>query len=190
MSRLLTDSWEQEQHAGLKRWERGAQRAAWAKRSAERAALPLPCPWRGAPSDPLVYHAAHVLAMFAADLMVVRFLNVPGAAAEDPSAAPGLDRAGVRVVRGGVPWERWGTLILSAWRDGAPVSDPFRPLRRVPPQWLEQALAASPADQAAFIDRLRAAGFLSQLKTITPEAVASWLRWDEMRARLIDARED
>lgn len=137
--------------------------------------------------------------MFSGDLMVVRYLNVPGLsglsglpdpAAGDPAAAPGLDLAGVRVVRGGVPWERWTPLILTAWRNGAPVPDPFRPLRRVPPQWLDQALAASPADQRAFLDKLRAAGLLPPLKPVTPEAVASWLRWDEMRARLVDARRE
>lgn len=208
MSRLLTDSGDQERHFSLKRWERGAQRAAWAKRAAERATPPLPCPWRALPGEAITYLPAHLLALFRGDLAVVRFVHVPGRPAAEhgtePGEAPmrrreagetgetadaGVESAGIRVIRGGIPWERWSPLILAAWQNGAPVPDPFRLRRRLPPQWLEQALRAPPREQAAFLVALRAGGLLPPLKVVTPEAVATWLRWDEMRARLIDVRD-
>jgi hypothetical protein len=186
MSRLLTDSADQERHYSLKRWERGAQRAAWARRAAERSTPPLPCPWRAVPEDPLVELPAHVLALFRGDLVVVRFLTLPGRPAAEQGPDTGVESAGIRVIRGGIPWERWSPLILTAWKNNAPVPEPFRLRRRLPPQWLDQALAAPVADQAAFLAALRTGGFLPALKVVTPEAVAAWLRWDEMRARLID----
>jgi hypothetical protein len=179
MPRLLTDSWEQEQHYSLKRWERGAQRAAWSQRATESAAPPLPCPWRRYGDEPLALRPARVLALFASDLSVVRFLHTLETGAE----------AGVRVLRGGIPWDRWCPVILAAWRNAAPVPEPFRLRRRLPPQWLDEAVTWSPGDQTAFVAKLRASGLLSPLRPVSPEAVAPWLRWDEMRARLIDARE-
>jgi len=194
MSRLLTDSWEQERHSSLKRWERGAQRVAWTKRSAEHTALPLPCPWRELPDDPLSFFPAHVLALFSGDLAVVRFVQGPALFSPDTAdsnlvrEAPGLDSSGVRVVRGGFPWERWCPVILKAYLNGAPVPEPFRLRHRLPPQWLEHAQGWSTDDQVAFMNKLRENGFLSPLRVVTPEAVAPWLRWDEMRARLIDTK--
>ncbi len=190
MSRLLTDSGDQERHFSLKRWERGAQRAAWAKRAAERATLPLPCPWRATPEDPVTYLPAYVLALFRDDLAVVRFATLPGRlSTEQDDEASGVESAGIRVIRGGLPWERWSPMILTAWKNAAPVPEPFRLRRRLPPQWLDQALAATSREQAAFLAALRTGGLLPALKIVTPEAVATWLRWDEMRARLIDARD-
>jgi hypothetical protein len=179
MSRLLTDSWEQEQHASLKRFERGAQRAAWSRRASESHAPPLPCPWRESGSDPLTTRPAHVLALFDGDLAVVRF----------PHALEGGAEAGIRVLRGGLPWTDWSPVILAAWRNAAPVPEPFRLRRRLPPQWLDQAVEWTVADQHVFMTKLREGGLLMPLRPVTPEAVAPWLRWDEMRARLIDARE-
>jgi len=186
MSRLFTDSADRERHFSLKRWERGAQRAAWTKRAAERATPPLSCPWRAASEDAVTYRPAHLLALFRGELAVVRFVTVPGRPSAERGDASGVESAGIRVIRGGIPWDSWSPLILTAWRNDAPVPDPFRLRRRLPPSWLDQALAATPADQAAFLAALRTGGFLSPLKVVTPEAVAPWLRWDEMRARLID----
>lgn len=182
MPRLLTDSWDQDRHQSLKRWERGAQRAAWSRRESEAAAPPLPCRWRAAPDGPVVVRPARVLALFAGDLAVVRF-SASGAQEDESSA-------GVRVLRAGVPWERWTPAILNAWRAGGPVPAPFRPRRRVPTPWVERALEWAPADQKAFLDRLREGGLLPPLVPVGPEAVAPWLRWDEMRARFLDFRAD
>lgn len=148
--------------------------------------------------DPLTLRPARVLALFRDELSVVRFLHRTGDASSGSGgkgstgsevAADGYE-AGIRVIRGGIPWEQWAAVILAAWRNAAPVPDPFRLRQRLPPQWLERASAAAPADQAAFLAKLRDGGFLPPLRPVTPEAVASWLRWDEMRARLIDAREN
>lgn len=174
MSRLLTDSWEQDKHLGLKRWERGAQRAAWSKRETESAAPPLPCPWKAAPDSPMLLRQAHVLALFAGQIAIVRF------------AGNLQDAGGIRVLRGGLPWDQWCPVLLNAYKSGGPVPDPFRPRLRIPPQWLEQALGWSPVDQRAFLDKLRESGALPSLRPVSAEAVAPWLRWDEMRARLMD----
>jgi hypothetical protein len=135
----------------------------------------------------LTLRPARVLALFSGELSVVRFLHRTDDTAGE-NATEGYE-AGIRVIRGGIPWEQWAVVILAAWRNAAPVPDPFRLRQRLPPQWLDQACAASPTDQAAFLAKLRDSGFLSPLRPVTPESVASWLRWDEMRGRLIDARE-
>jgi hypothetical protein len=176
-NRLVPDSWDQDKHQGLKRWERFAQRSAWKARGKETAAPPLPCRWQdstpgSAPS--VIMGPAHVLALFEGDLALVRFTGHLEAT------------AGVRVLRGGIPWELWTPALLRAWLAGAPVPDPFRPRRRLPPQWLEQALGGSAADQKTFFDRLRAAGVLMPLAKISAEGVSPWLRWDEVRARFVD----
>jgi hypothetical protein len=178
-ARLLPDSWDQDKHQSLKRWERATQRSAWKARAQERGAPPLPCPWRdpGRPyevADPVSHGPAHVLALFEGGLALVRF------------AGHLESTAGVRVLRGALPWDQWTPIILRAWMAGAPVPDPFRPRRRLPPQWLEQALAGSEADQKAFFDRLREAGILKPLAKISAEGVAPWLAWDEVRARFVD----
>jgi hypothetical protein len=139
----------------------------------------LPCPWREFSDQPLVFRPAHILALFAGELTIVRFPHVLSSGAE----------AGIRVVRGGLPWEQWCPVVLTAWRHAAPVPEPFRLRRRLPPQWLDQAVLWSPADQQAFMTKLRDSGLMAPLSAVTPEAVAPWLRWDEMRARLIDAKE-
>jgi len=180
MPRLLTDSWEQDRHGSLKRWERGQQRAAWSRRAQDAGAAPWPCPWRAAPGDDPVPRPAHILALFAGDLAVVRFAGAD--AATSGNAPPD----GLRVLRGALPWETWSALALNAWRHAAPVPEPFRPRRRIPPVWLEQALGWSAADQRLFIDKLRASGALPPLRPVTAEAVAPWLRWEEMRPRLMD----
>lgn len=177
--RLIPDSWDQDKHQNLKRWERATQRSAWKTRAQESAAPPLPCPWRdpGVPFDPaapLEYGPARVLALFEGGLALVRFTGHLEAV------------GGVRVLRGALPWEQWTPVILRAWRAGAPVPDPFRPLRRLPPQWLEQALGGSAADQKAFFDRLRAAGILKPWTKISAAGVAPWLAWDEARSRFLD----
>lgn len=179
---MLPDFHQQDRHASLKRWERGAQRAAWSQRASESLAPPLPCPWRERPADASTLRPARVLALFSGELGVVRFLH-----RVDDATGEGTE-AGIRVIRGGIPWEQWAAVILTAWRNAAPVPDPFRLRQRLPPQWLEQALAASPADQAAFLAKLREGGLLPPLRPVSPEAVASWLRWDEMRGRLIDLK--
>jgi hypothetical protein len=178
MSRLLTDSWDQDRHFSLKRWERGAQRAAWSQRSSESLSPPLPCPWRLTADDVVALRPAQVLAHFEGDLWVVRFSHTLESGAE----------AGVRVLRGGIPWDRWCPVILAAWANAAPVPEPFRLRRRLPPQWLEQAQTWSPGEQHAFLIKLRDAGLLAPLRPVSPDAVAPWLRWDEMRARLIDVK--
>jgi hypothetical protein len=172
-SRLLPDSWDQDKHQGLKRWERFAQRSALKERAREFSAPPLPCPWRASPQDPMMYGPAHVLALFEGDLTLVRFTGH-------------LEKEGVRVLRGALPWEQWTPLLLRAWKAGAAVPDPFRPRRRLPPQWLDQALGGSAADQKTFFDRLREAGVLRPLAKISAEGVSPWLRWDEVRSRFID----
>ena len=137
----------------------------------------MPCPWRdpAAPaSTPLVFGPAHVLALFEGDLTLVRFTGHLEAV------------AGVRVLRGGIPWEQWMPAILRAWQAGAAVPDPFRPCRRLPPQWLEQALGGSAGDQKTFFDRLRAGGILKPLAKISAEGVSPWLAWDEVRSRFLD----
>lgn len=206
MSRLLTDSWEQDRHGSLKRWERGAQRAAWSRRAQDAGAAPWPCPWRatseaadGAP----ILRPAHILALFTGELAVVRFVsgnvavgNVAFGGATSGGATGDLEGGtgsasrvpgdGLRVLRGALPWETWSALALNAWRHAAPVPEPFRPRRRIPPIWLDQALGWSPADQRLFLDKLRASGALPPLRPVTAEAVAPWLRWEEMRARLMD----
>jgi hypothetical protein len=169
---LLPDSWDRDQHLSLKRWERGAQRAAWRQRGVEQAAPPLPCPWReGSAASTVILRPAHVLALFAGDLTVARFAD---------------KMAGIRVLRGGIPWELWCPFLLNAYLRGAPVPEPFRPRLRLPSAWLEQAQGWNPAEQRALFDKLRAGGALPPLRAITEEAVAPWLRWDEVRTRLID----
>lgn len=180
MSRLLTDSGDQDRHLSLKRFERGAQRAAWSKRAAEQSAPPLPCPWRASPDSPVLFRQAHVLALFAGDLALVRF---PGLA--DPAGRVD-EGGGLRVLRGGIPWEQWCPVLLTAYRNATPVPEPFRPRLRLPPDWLEKAMRWSVADQRAFFEKLREGGALPPLRKITAEAVAPWLQWDELRARLMD----
>jgi hypothetical protein len=177
--RLLPDSWDQDQHQSLKRWERFAQRTAWKARGKEALAPPLPCYWRepAHPFDPaaaLEAGPAHLLALFAGDLALVRFTGHLESV------------AGVRVLRGGIPWAQWTPVILRAWIAGAAVPAPFRPRRRLPALWLEQALAAGPSDQKIFFDRLREAGILSPLVKISAEGVTPWLRWEDVRERFID----
>jgi hypothetical protein len=175
VNKPLPDSWQRDQHLSLKRWERGAQRAAWKTRGAEFTAPPLPCFWRATVQDTPEFRQAHILALFSGDLALVRFAGgVPG------------DSGGLRVLRGGIPWERWSPVILEAWRNAGPVPEPFRLRRRLPPDWLDKALAWNPADQKAFLDKLREGGTLPPLQPIHAEAVAPWLRWDEMRGRLMD----
>jgi hypothetical protein len=176
---LLPDSWDRDQHLSLKRWERGAQRVAWKQRGAEQAAPPLPCPWRGPAAVAVTLRPAHVLALFTGDLTVVRFA---GNAADERDG----QNAGIRVLRGAIPWELWAPFLLNAYVRGAPVPEPFRPRLRLPPAWLEQALGWHAADQHALFDKLRAGGALPPLRPITEEAMAPWLRWDEVRTRLID----
>ena len=176
-SPLVPDSWDQDKHQGLKRWERFAQRSAWKARSKEAVAPPLPCPWRDPTSpatDPFILGPAHVLALFEGNLALVRFTGHLESI------------AGMRVLRGGIPWGQWTPMLLRALLAGAAVPDPFRPRRRLPSQWLEQALAANAADQKSFFDRLRAAGVLMPLAKISAEGVSPWLRWDDVRARFID----
>jgi hypothetical protein len=115
-----------------------------------------------------------VLALFEGNLALVRFTGHLEAV------------AGVRVLRGALPWDQWCAAILRAWIAGAPVPDPFRPRRRLPPQWLERALAGSADDQRMFFERLRGAGVLRPLAKISAEGVSPWLRWDEVRARFVD----
>ena len=174
---LRADDLARERHLGLKRYERGAQRAAWRVRGDEDAAAPLPCPWRAsadAPSVPVEHRPARLLGLFAGDVCVVRFLHD----APEPT--------GVRILRGAIPWELWAPRILAAWRDGLPVPVPFRPARRLPPEWIEAALGASPADQRVFLDRLRAAGLLPPARAINAADTAGWFEWHEARGRLLD----
>lgn len=175
-SRLVPDSWDQDQHQSLKRWERFAQRTAWKARGKEAAAPPLPVLWRDPadPAGPVTTGMAHLLALFQGDLALVRFTG------------PLESVAGVRVLRGGIPWEQWTPALLRAWLAGAAVPEPFRPRRRLPSPWLEQALAASLPDQKSFFDRLRAAGILSPLVKIGAEGVTPWLRWEDVRERFVD----
>jgi hypothetical protein len=177
VSRLLTDSSDQDRHLSLKRFERGAQRVAWSKRAAEQSAPPLPCPWRASPESPVLLRQAHVLALFAGDLALVRF---PGLSDNQGEAG------GLRVLRGGIPWDQWCPVLLTAYRNATPVPEPFRPRLRLPPQWPEQALGWKVEDQRRFFEKLREGGTLPPLKKITAEAVAPWLQWDELRQRLMD----
>jgi|GEM_PF-1639472 len=176
-SRLIPDSWDQDQHQKLKRWERHAQRTAWKARGKESAAPPLPVLWKSPVSpadDPGSIGPALILALFQGDLALVRFTGHLEAV------------AGVRVVRAGIPWDQWTPAILRAWLAGAAVPEPFRPRRRLPSLWLEQALAANAADQKAFFDRLREAGILAPLAKISAEGVSPWLRWEDVRDRFVD----
>jgi hypothetical protein len=172
--KLVPDSWDQDKHQGLKRWERFEQRTAWKTRGKESSAPPLPCLWRESGSSSVTTGAAHVLALFEGDLALVRFTGHLESI------------AGVRVLRAGILWDQCTPLLLRALLAGAPVPEPFRPRRRLPSPWLEQALAASAADQKDFFDRLRVAGILMPLAKISAEGVSPWLRWDEVRARFVD----
>lgn len=171
---LRADDMARERHLGLKRYERGAQRAAWRARGDEEAASPLPCPWRAHASAPVEHRPARLLGLFAGDVYVVRFLHD----APEPT--------GVRILRGGIPWEAWAPRILAAWRDNLAAPGPFRPLRRLPPEWIEAATGASPSDQRAFLDRLRASGLLPAARTINAADTAGWFDWNEARGRLMD----
>lgn len=173
-NRLVTDSWEQEKHQGIKRRDRHMQRSAWKKRGGEETVTPLPCPWRDSPGGGVTLQPARVLASFKGDLWLVRFIGTLE------------EHAGIRVLRGGIPWETWGIRLLRAYAGGLPVPEPFRLVRRLPPDWLEKALHWDAEGQRAFFGSLRENGFLLPLRTIGPEAVASWLSWDEVRARFID----
>jgi hypothetical protein len=122
----------------------------------------------------VTFRAAHVLALFSGDVSLVRF------------AGDVRDAGGVRVLRGGIPWERWYPVLLNAYLNATPVPESFRPQLRLPPSWLQQALGWNHADQRAFFDKLRAGGALPPLRKISAEAVAPWLGWDELRARVMD----
>jgi hypothetical protein len=176
-NRLTPDSWDQDKHQSLKRWEKFAQKSAWKQRGKEREITPLPCPWRSSPSDPISFGPAHVHVFFEGGLMLVRFVGHLEAT------------AGIRVLRGGIPWELWCPILLGAYQAGAPVPDPFRPRRRIPAPWIEQVLKATPDDQKSFFERLRLAGFLQPVFKISAEGVAPWLRWDEIRSRFLDFAE-
>lgn len=176
--KILTDSWDQDRHLSMKRWERGAQRAAWKVRAVDHAAPPLPCLWRASAGATRELRAAHLLALFSGELALVRFADRARAA------------DGIRLVRGGIPWEQWGPVILRAWLDGTPVPAPFRALRRLPSDWLEKAVEWNPAEQRAFFDKLREAGVLPPLHKVGAEALAPWLRWEDARAHLLDFTQD
>ncbi len=172
--RIVPDSWDKEKHLRLKRADRAAQRAAWKRRGREESLTPMPCPWRETPETPVVFRPAKVLAHFAGDLWLVRFTG-------------GLEeRAGIRLLRGGIPWVEWGPHLLRAYAGGLPVPEPFRPLRRLPPDWLEKAASWGVSDQKAFFEELRKQGLLPAAREITPEGVEAWLRWDEVRPRFMD----
>jgi len=172
-NRPLPDFDASHRHQSLKRWERFEQRSALKRRARESAAPPLPCFWREA-SGAVITAPAQVLALFEGDLMLVRFTG------------PLEAEAGVRVLRGGIPWEQWAPFLLRAYRQSAAVPEAFRPRRRLPPDWLEKAETWSASDQRLFFERLRASGLLPPLQKIREELVAEWIRWDDVRGRFVD----
>jgi hypothetical protein len=175
MNSILPESSGLEKHQSLKRKEREAQRAAWRRRGAEEEAPPLPCRWKAAPAAACELRPAFLLAMFAGDFALVRYLRAEG-------------DSGLRLLRAGVPWDSALAMILRAYVAGAPVPPPFRLRKRLPPAWAARAQKWPPPLQAAWFGRLREGGLLPALPKLDAAATAPWLPWEEVRGRFLDFR--
>ena len=170
------DSLALDRHQSLKRWERGAQRSSWKRRGKESEAPLLPCHWRSETAAAPSLRQAVLLALFEGDFALVRYHET-------------LELSGPRLLRGGIPWEIWHPWLLHAYQRGLRVPDPLKPLRRIPPTWIEEALGWSPAQQSRFFMKLRETGILPRFPKLDSTTISSWMRWEDVRASFLDFKE-
>jgi len=165
-----------ESHRALKRWEKARQWAA-VQADPDLASPPAWCLVKtgsGKGTERIPVYIAH---LFAGDLACVK------ACRED--AFPGYS-GGYWLVRGGIRWEEYLKGIVRHYTLGLDVPAPFRPVRKIGSEIIDQLSALPDAALCPVFAKLRDSGLLPTTPVLSRDNCPQALAWDTLRGTFQD----
>lgn len=172
----------EDRHRALKRWERARQLAVL-EREPEISGPAALCRVKGPAREgtgPEVRIPVYIVQIFAKDLACVKACEEP-----PPAGAPGP----FWLVREGITWTEYLPLVVRHYRAGLPVPEPFRPARKLGGELLSRLESLPPASLPEVFAKMREAGLLPSLATLSQANCPPCLAWDNLRAVFQDFKD-
>lgn len=159
-----------ERHRALKRWERAKQMAA-VRAEPELTGPPAWCRVKGI--DKEARFPVYIVSMYAKDLTCVKSCR---------ETVPDGIRGQWWLVRGGIRWDEFLRGIVRHYRVGLPVPGPFRPVRKIGSQIVDQLETLPDSALPPVFDKMRETGLLPALSILSRETCPQALPWEDIRA--------
>lgn len=163
----------EDSHRALKRWERAKQFSvlesepvlsaplAWCKVKAESEG--------DSPSLIRVY----IVKLFAKDFVCVK---------AHLDALPSTLLAPVWLVRGGIEWPGYLKEIVGHYQQGLNVPENFKPVKKITAELLSKLAENAVEDLPLVFQKLREAGVLKPLETLSKDSLPLSLPWNNLKA--------
>lgn len=165
-----------EGHRALKRWEKARQWAAM-QSDPDLVSPPAWCLVKTASDAATDRILVYIVDLFAGDLTCVK------ACRED--AYPGYP-GGYWLVRGGIRWEEYLRGIVRHYSLGLAVPTPFRPLRKIGSEIIDQLSALPDAGLCPVFAKLRDSGLLPPMPVLGRDNCPQALAWETIRGSFQD----
>lgn len=165
-----------ESHRALKRWEKARQWAA-VQADPELSSPPAWCLVKTGSETGTERILVYIVNLYAGDLTCVK------ACRED--AYPGYN-GGYWLVRGGIRWDDYLRGIVRRYALGLPIPAPFRPVRKIGSEIIDQLAALPDTALRPVFAKLRDSGLLPPTPILSRDNCPQALSWETIRGSFQD----
>ena len=165
-----------ENHRGLKRWEKARQYAGLST-DPELSAPLASCRIDSEDTHPQKKMMVFILRVYLKDFVCV---HIP--LEKIPEGIPGP----CWLVRGGIDWPSYLRTVILHYKNGLSVPESFQPIRKIPGDLIQKFDELSDAQLPDIFNKMRESGFLPRLMELNKNSCPAQLPWDLARSHFQD----